>query len=70
MGNIRKNKKGLPAYNLLENLYFIARPEGFEPPTLGFEDRTSEFSNLLNLHNLLENQFFILADFPYIPRFS
>ena len=31
--------------------------------------RTSEFSNLLNLNNSLENQFFILSDFLYVLRF-
>ena len=48
----------------------LARLAGVEPATYGFVVRTPEFSNLLNLLKLLENLFFILADFPYIPRFS
>jgi len=28
---------------------FVVRPAGFEPAAYGFEVRTSEFSNLLNL---------------------
>jgi hypothetical protein len=27
----------------------MARPEGLEPPTYGFEDRNPEFPKLLNL---------------------
>ena len=49
---------------------YLTRLAGFEPATYGFVVRAPEFSNLLNLLKLLENLFFILADFPYIPRFS
>jgi len=28
---------------------FVVRPAGFEPAAYGFEDRTSEFPNLLKL---------------------
>jgi hypothetical protein len=59
-----KNKKGLPVYNYLKTLLFMARLAGVEPATYGFVARTLEFSNLLNLLKLLENLFFILADFP------
>ena len=56
--------------NHLFSHHFMARLAGVEPATYGFVERTFEFSNLLNLRKLLKNQFFILADFPYIPRFS
>ena len=58
-----KNKKGLLVYNYLKTLLFMARLAGVEPAAYGFVARTFEFSNLLNLRKLLENQFFILADF-------
>jgi hypothetical protein len=65
-----KKQKGLPAYNHQKTLLFLEHLAGVEPATYGFVARTLEFSNLLNLLKLLENLFFILADFPYIPRFS
>jgi hypothetical protein len=70
MKNMAKNKKGFRFYKQPKNLFFITRLAGVEPATYGFLARTLEFSNLLILLKLLENRFFILADFPYIPRFS
>jgi hypothetical protein len=54
----------------LSACFFLKPESGVEPATYGFVVRTPEFSNLLNLLKLLEKLFFILADFPYIPRFS
>jgi len=33
----------------------MARPEGLEPPTYGFEDRAFEFPKLLKLGQLIES---------------
>ena len=66
------NKKTGDYQRADKDLFFhinLARLAGVEPATYGFVARTHEFSNLLILLKLLENQFFILADFPYIPRF-
>ena len=35
-------------------LFFVVRPAGFEPAAYGFEDMTSEFPNLLKLHQHIE----------------
>ena len=67
------NKKTGDHQSTDNHLFFhinLARLAGVEPATYGFVARALEFSNLLNLLKLLENLFFILADFPYIPRFS
>jgi hypothetical protein len=40
---VKFNKKGLTDCILCKPFKFMARPEGFEPPAYGFEEKTFEF---------------------------